>query len=65
MKTIEIAVRFNAQVTDDIAEAIAKENENFWVNIPMDKVTLQNGSKGTVAAEFNEYETMNISDLSE
>jgi len=65
MKTIEIAVRITAQVSEEIAEDIAKNNEKFWLDFPFKELKLQNGQKGAVEADFYEYETMNITDLSE
>ena len=65
MKTIEIAVRIVARVPDEIAEEIARDNEQFWVDLPFKELKLQKGQQGEVEAEFDEYETMNITDLSE
>lgn len=64
MKTIEIAVRFTAQVPDSVAEEITKNPDAFWVSLPLEQVNLTNLNVPQ-EAKFVEFETMNVEQLSD
>ena len=59
MKTIEIAVRFNAEVEDD------QSIDGIYLDLKLKDVKLMDGAKGEIKGKINEYETMNVDTLDE
>ena len=52
MKTIEIAVRFNAEVEDD------QPIDGICLDLKLKNVKLMDSAKGEIKGKINEYETM-------
>ena len=70
MKTVELVVRFTAQVDDAVAVEIEKNSEMIYMNISLNDVRLaMSGSVGNkpieLASKFVEYETLDAEVVSD